>query len=157
MVENHFTATGIVFNPQRKILMILHNKFGVWLPPGGHVDENELPTDAVIREIFEETGVKARLIPNKRGVCETTPHCKELDLPFTIKFEDIKGDWTHNHIDMVFLCTTKDTILEPHESEVDGIGWFSLDEVKQLKTFDDVMSTILKAAEFINQNPEVLE
>jgi len=58
MIANHFTATGIVFNQKREILMIHHNKLQVWLPPGGHIDENELPTDAVLREVFEETGMR---------------------------------------------------------------------------------------------------
>ena len=43
---NHFTATGFVFNESGKILMIKHKKLGVWLPPGGHIDENELPCKA---------------------------------------------------------------------------------------------------------------
>ena len=59
MVHNHFTATGLVFNNSGEILMIKHKKLGVWLPPGGHIDENELLCEAVIREIFEETGIVA--------------------------------------------------------------------------------------------------
>jgi len=53
MVASHFTSTGFVFSRDRKILMIKHKKLGVWLPPGGHIDENELPCDAVVREIAE--------------------------------------------------------------------------------------------------------
>lgn len=40
-----------------------HNYSGMWGLPGGGVEENETPTDAVIREVKEETGLD---IPNAR-------------------------------------------------------------------------------------------
>jgi ADP-ribose pyrophosphatase YjhB (NUDIX family) len=45
--------------------MIYHKKLQVWLPPGGHMEENEIPDDAVLHEIYEETGIKAEILPNK--------------------------------------------------------------------------------------------
>ena len=113
MIDNHFTATGIVFNSKNEILMIHHNKFQVWLPPGGHVEENELPADAVIREIIEETGVDAIIIPNNKGLELTSEYCKELELPFAMFMEDINSDGTHNHIDMYFLCRAITTDITP--------------------------------------------
>jgi len=113
------------------------------LPPGGHIDENELPTDAVLREVFEETGVNAEIIPNKRKIHEC-----ELDMPFTILLEDIEGNGTHNHIDMIFLCTAISTELKPQEAEVQGIGWFSFEQIKELDTFDNVIGTIGQAVEY---------
>ena len=145
MIINHFTATGIVLNPNREVLMIYHNKLQVWLPPGGHIDENELPTDAVLREIFEETGVQAEIVPNKRELDCNDTHVFQVDMPFVILLEDIERDGMHNHIDMIYLCTAKDTKLKPQENEVSDIGWFSLDQVKALKTFDNVITTIDKA------------
>ena len=59
----HFTTCGIV-SIDEKILLVRHS-YGVAkdriLLPGGYVKENELPTKAAEREIFEETGI----------VCET--------------------------------------------------------------------------------------
>ena len=66
MSINHFTATGIVFNSAKQVLMIFHKKLQVWLLPGGHIEENELPDDAVLREIYEETGVKAEILSNRQ-------------------------------------------------------------------------------------------
>jgi len=142
MIKNHFTATGIVFNPQKEVLMIYHKKLKVWLPPGGHIDENELPCAAVVREIFEETGIKAEVIPNKKGIDPI-----ELDMPFTILLEDIEGNGTHNHIDLVYLCRALTTNLNPQEAEVSGIGWFSHEQIMKLETFDNVLQTITKAME----------
>jgi 8-oxo-dGTP pyrophosphatase MutT (NUDIX family) len=38
----------------------------MWLPPGGHIDPHELPHDAAVREVHEETGlaVALRTVPD---------------------------------------------------------------------------------------------
>jgi len=151
MVINHFTATGIVFNLKKQILMIFHNKLKVWLPPGGHIEENELPDMAVIREIFEETGIKAVVIPNKNDFLLTDKHCRELALPFVILLEDIEGNATHNHIDMVYICTAINDELVLQKSEANDIGWFSIEEIGKLNTFENVKKEIYKANEFIQK------
>ena len=154
MAKNHFTATGIVFNSKKEVLMIFHKKFKLWLLPGGHIDENELPTEAVLREVFEETGVRASLIPNKRGVAEHSQNVKELDLPFTAITANFEGDKSYNICDMTFLCRALNTDLTPQENEVDSVGWFSIEQASKLKTFDDIFPTIVKALEYLDNNPE---
>jgi 8-oxo-dGTP pyrophosphatase MutT (NUDIX family) len=43
-----------------RVLLLFHAKLAMWLPPGGHVDPDELPDEAAVREVLEETGVQAR-------------------------------------------------------------------------------------------------
>ena len=145
---NHFTATGIVFNDVGEILMIKHKKLGVWLPPGGHIDENELPCEAVLREIYEETGVKARVITAAQDIDALT-YSYELPLPMEILLEDIEGTGLHNHIDMIYLCVAEKTSLNPQENEVDGIGWFTSEAIMELDTFDNVRNSVQKAVRYI--------
>lgn len=61
MNNPYYTVCGIV-EIDHKILLVRHT-YGTAkdriLLPGGYVKENEMPTDAVKREIFEETGVMA--------------------------------------------------------------------------------------------------
>ena len=62
MNNKYYTVCGIV-EIDRKILLVRHtygSAKGRILLPGGFVQENELPTKAVEREIFEETGVTAK-------------------------------------------------------------------------------------------------
>lgn len=66
MNNRHYTVCGIV-EISGKVLLVRHtygNAKNRILLPGGFVQENELPTVAVQREIFEETGIasKARSI-----------------------------------------------------------------------------------------------
>ena len=53
----HFTATGFVVH-EGATLLHWHPKVKMWLPPGGHIEPNEDPVEAALREIEEETGVK---------------------------------------------------------------------------------------------------
>ena len=149
MIQNHFTATGVVFNSKKQLLMIHHNKLQVWLPPGGHIDDNELPDDAVKREVYEETGIQVEIISNNRGLDLSSEHCRELAIPFIVLLEDIEGNGMHNHIDLIYLCKALNENLIPQENEVHGIGWFAFEEIDRLNTFDNVRKTISKAVEWL--------
>jgi len=150
LIINHFTATGIVFNSKKEILMVHHKKLNVWLPPGGHVEENELPDDAVLREIYEETGIKAKIISNKRNLELSGYRCRELETPFLVLLEDINEDKTHNHIDMIYLCEALNEEFVQQETEIQGIGWFSAERIKELETYENVVKVVYKAVEYIN-------
>ena len=52
------SVTGLVFDEQRRVLLVrpIHRD-NVWVAPGGAVDPDEQPQDAVVREVWEETGL----------------------------------------------------------------------------------------------------
>lgn len=54
---------GIILNDMGQILLLHSNKHNGFSIPGGTIEENETIKDAVIREVFEETG--AEIIPIK--------------------------------------------------------------------------------------------
>lgn len=53
-------ADAIVTNHLNQALFILRNDSRTWAQPGGAVESGELPTEAVAREVEEETGIKVR-------------------------------------------------------------------------------------------------
>jgi len=62
MNNKYYTVCGII-EIEGKVLLVRHtygNAKDRILLPGGFVQENELPTAAVYREILEETGVTAK-------------------------------------------------------------------------------------------------
>ena len=61
-VVRHFTATAYVVHDGR-VALHWHPKVKAWLPPGGHIEENEDPVQAVLRETEEETGLKTVVVP----------------------------------------------------------------------------------------------
>ena len=145
-VVKHFTATGIVRNHHGGVLLIRHKKLGVWLPPGGHVEENETPDDAVLREILEETGVRARIVSPKRLSLRPVG-CTELYPPFLSLLEDIAGDGSHLHIDLIYLCEAESEALRAQETETTGIGWFDPESVPDLDTYENVRQSIRLAVQ----------
>ena len=151
MSVNHFTATGIVFNSKNQVLMVFHKKLNVWLPPGGHIEENELPDNAVIREILEETGIHVKIESLKQDInISNKDSCRELERPFIILLEDIESNGKHNHIDMIYICSALNNEFTLQKLEVSDIGWFTLNEINELKTFDNVKQTIKKAYEYLS-------
>jgi hypothetical protein len=68
-----------------------------------------------------------------------------------ILLEDIEGDGTHNHIDMIYLCNALNENLVPQNMEITNIGWFTVEQIEKLKTFENVKQTINKAIDFINK------
>ncbi|HEV3470565.1 MAG TPA: NUDIX domain-containing protein [Pyrinomonadaceae bacterium] len=51
------SVTAIVYDGRGRILLARHAEGGVWVAPGGSVEPNESPSDAVVRETWEEAGL----------------------------------------------------------------------------------------------------
>ena len=99
----HFTATGFVVH-NHCLALHWHPKVQAWLPPGGHIDENEDPVQAVLREITEETGLSAEVVDTESQIHIDYP--TQVQVPLTIMVEDIHDpvEGYHQHIDMIYVC-----------------------------------------------------
>ena len=62
-MRRHFTVSGFVVEGDRTLLH-WHQKLQLWLPPGGHIDPDEDPVQATVREVLEETGIAAEVVPH---------------------------------------------------------------------------------------------
>ncbi len=51
------SVTAIIFDEENRVLLARHADTKHWVAPGGSIEPNENPVDAVIREAFEETGL----------------------------------------------------------------------------------------------------
>ena len=51
------SVTGIVYGEHGEILLVHQRDGDVWSTPGGAVEPDESPVDAVVRETWEETGL----------------------------------------------------------------------------------------------------
>lgn len=50
-------VTGLVFDVAGRLLLQRHGDTGRWVAPGGAVEPDESPADALARELWEETGL----------------------------------------------------------------------------------------------------
>ena len=83
-----------------------HPKVQALLPAVGHIEVNEDPVEAVIREVLEETGLSVEIITDQVEPL-TVAYPKEIVAPVVIMVEDIDDqvDGFHQHIDMVYFCS----------------------------------------------------
>jgi 8-oxo-dGTP pyrophosphatase MutT (NUDIX family) len=89
----HITASGLVVD-SGKVLLIRHPYLGLWIQPGGHIDEGEAPESAAIRETQEETGVLCELVWQENSLVDIDVH--------TIPNNPAKKEPEHIHIDLCF-------------------------------------------------------
>ena len=101
-MKRHFTATGFVVENGRTLLH-WHRRLQQRMPPGGHIERDEDPVQAVLREIREETGVVAEVIAVAGRLPFAYP--EQLPPPYTILVEHIPGPGrAHKHIDLIYFC-----------------------------------------------------
>ncbi|HJO60034.1 MAG: NUDIX domain-containing protein [SAR202 cluster bacterium] len=123
----HYTATGYVVWDQ-SVLLHWHKKINLWLPPGGHVEPNEDPVEAVLREIFEETGLASKISKNSNTPTLTFDYPEIIEPPRHILIENIDDpdDGHHQHIDMIYYCYPTDGIMDL----LPGWSFFSYEVLK---------------------------
>jgi 8-oxo-dGTP pyrophosphatase MutT (NUDIX family) len=135
-LPKHFTASAFVLRSDRRLLLLHHDKLGVWLYPGGHVEESETPDTAAIREVLEESGRHVRILGERDAALDDPDNgVHALHTPYRVLCEripDARGP--HDHIDMIYLCEPV-SAADGQDFEADGIGFFSFEQTHSLKLF----------------------
>ena len=102
-VPRHFTVTGFVSADGRTALH-WHPRLQRWLPPGGHIEPDEDPVQAVLREVHEETGLVVQLVDAPRYAYAQPP---QLPVPTAMAVYDIPRDGSldapHQHIVLIYF------------------------------------------------------
>lgn len=151
-LKKQFTASALILNDEKKVLLVYHKKYDVWLYPGGHIEDNETPDEAVIREVKEETSLNVEIIGNKNlSIEDKTADVTVLHKPYEILCERIQGKKMHYHIDMIYICRIiSNSKLEYNKNESSGIGFFSYDDIKKLPLFPNFKNLLSKFFDEIN-------
>jgi ADP-ribose pyrophosphatase YjhB (NUDIX family) len=144
----HFTVAVFVVH-LGAVLLLYHRKLARWLPPGGHVEDNELPDDAARREVHEETGVRACLVGD-RGLPIAAP--AQLVIPAGIQVEPIYPG--HEHIDLVYFAIPDPD--DPVAAEIDQrlaasdrVAWYQLADLPDLGVDDEIRNWCQKAIDAV--------
>jgi 8-oxo-dGTP pyrophosphatase MutT (NUDIX family) len=133
-----FTVAVLVVHDGR-VLLHRHKKLNRWLPPGGHVEPNELPDETALREVREETNVVATLVGTPAIDIDLPGQPRQLCPPLGIQLTPISPG--HEHIDIIYLATG-----EPAEPMTD-VGWFAPDEWAALGLTEEVHAWCTLAVE----------
>lgn len=139
----HLVATCYVVN-RGATLLHEHEKLDMWLPPGGHIDRDELPHEAALRETYEETGLEPELV-FEAGPYDTD-QVDSLPRPAAFLLEDIDvhedGRVAHQHIDFVYIGRVDSREVDPaghDETAADAWEWFT---VADLQAHDELATDV---------------
>ena len=132
-------ATFVVW--RGTVMLHRHAKLGLWLPCGGHVEPDELPDDAAVREVLEESGVRVRLI-GAPPVASRDP--RALVPPRGVQLSRIADG--HEHVDLIYLA-----VPEPGYAgallDDPTLGWYRPDDLSKLPLSDEIRAWTALALE----------
>jgi 8-oxo-dGTP pyrophosphatase MutT (NUDIX family) len=119
------------------LLLHRHKKLALLLQPGGHVELDENPWAAIIREIAEETGYRstqlAILQPPQRMVGPLGDSAVLHPQPVSVLTHDYDPDGRHRHTDLGFaFLASEEPDSEPQAGESACLLWVSLAELALL-------------------------
>jgi ADP-ribose pyrophosphatase YjhB (NUDIX family) len=139
-ITRDFTATTFVVHEGRTLLL-LHRKLGKWFPPGGHIEPPELPDEAALREVREESGLEVELLSHARRLGPV----RVLPQPCCILLEDIGPG--HQHIDLIYFARVRGGELAHAEREAHAARWFSWEELGAPEIAEDIRELGRRAIE----------
>jgi 8-oxo-dGTP pyrophosphatase MutT (NUDIX family) len=112
-----------------KVLLIHHCKLNKWLPIGGHIELDEDPEQAALREAKEESGLDIELIGERPPTTEDG--CRALIAP---RFLDVhRINESHEHIGMIYWARPVSGTVELAPVEHHAIRWANVAELNSLE------------------------
>jgi len=114
------SVTGVVFDADGRLLLQRHGDTGRWVTPGGAVEPDEEPIDALVRELWEETGL----------VCEPIGLLGVFGGPeFRVHYRN--GDEAA-YVIAAFECRVQSGVLRLDGDESAELRWVTRDEAEPL-------------------------
>lgn len=134
-ITRDFTVAVFVVHNDH-VLLHPHRKLGIWLPPGGHIEPHELPDEAALREVAEESGLVVELVGNYGVEIHDPGAPRQLIRPEGIQLEDISPG--HQHIDLIYYARPVDAPPDDLPPLIDDMRWIREDDFASIDLTDEV-------------------
>ncbi|NGX39221.1 MAG: Diadenosine hexaphosphate hydrolase [Chlamydiae bacterium] len=121
---------------QWTVFLILHKMGDHWGFPKGHADDGEDPSQAAIRELYEETGLKVERLLSEEPITETYSFIR-------------RREKVEKRVSYFIALVSGALLLQPEEIQ-DG-AWFPLDEAKTRLTFDEAKRVLAKVPPYLQK------
>lgn len=107
-------AAAVIFDANKNIFLVksTYQRVHPWGLPGGSLEYGEQPEEAVIREIWEETGLSV---------------CIEKFL--------LVSSWLPDRVGLYYLCRITEGTFQPSD-EVSEFDYFSIDNLPDIRPLD---------------------
>lgn len=103
-------VTAVVLNPAGQVLLVRRADTGAWTPVTGIIDPGEEPAVAAVREVREETGMRAT--------------AEQLVWVHTLPPMQYPNGDNSQYLDIVFRCSSPGGDPYPADGENTEAGWF---------------------------------
>jgi 8-oxo-dGTP pyrophosphatase MutT (NUDIX family) len=154
--QHDLTASGFIVllgDGEPKLLFHEHHKLGKLMQYGGHVELDEAPLEAVLREIREESGYES----DQLQVLQPAQHLTQVDnrkiidpVPVCIGTYPYGGDTTHFHIDLSFAFITTELPRHTEDAgESDVHVRLTRSQLEAVKTPDDMFYSVHRLGLFV--------
>ena len=135
---------------KNKVLLRKHDKYNKWLAVGGHIELDEDPPQAAIREVKEEVGIDISLGHPEQSW--DTDESRDILPPVYINRHFIEKGNPHEHVCFIYFAKSPtDQIIEKEKVKSGGCRWLSAEEIRK---DDDILPRIkfyaLKALEALS-------
>ena len=149
--KKSITATVYVIN-NGKVLLHQHKKYKTWFPLGGHIEEDEFPHEAALREVKEESGFDVTLIETELAPEIELARVKRIPSPFCLLHEGIGG--VENFFDFIYIAETIETDPHPESDESKEFKWFSYEELLSHDIKPHIRNTALAILQYLKSARE---
>lgn len=135
---------------KNKVLLRKHDKYNIWLSVGGHIELDEDPTQAALREVKEEVGLEIELIGGQKGKTDGSVEnagYRDLIPPKYLGRHPVND--IHEHITLVYFAISKtDKTLDPtYIKEKAEILWVAKEELIKMNLRPNVLFYATEALE----------
>lgn len=131
-----------------KVLLRLHDKHGIWLSVGGHIELDENPNQAALREVKEEVGLDIKLFKDPKQFERKEENYEELIPPKFMNIHRISP--THEHVTLTYFGISETDQVVP-EKEGDKWLWASKADLETLDLSPSIKFYAQKALEELSQ------
>ena len=121
-------TAGAYIVHKNKVLIRKHEKYHIWIHVGGHVELDEDPVTAVIRECKEEVGLDVKVHGADKAY-EYQNRLKGRTLPNPAHMNIHFINETHQHLDLLYYCSSDSDQVIP-ENQDDEWVWLTAEEVE---------------------------
>jgi len=126
------SETFVVY--KNKVLLRIHDKVKIWLSVGGHIELDEDPNEAAIREVKEEVGLDITLYQEKNKQPKfkvgysKKPNGHSLIPPQYLLRHRVNEN--HEHVAFVYFAKSKTDVLKLSNREItEQCRWFTKKEL----------------------------
>lgn len=132
-------AGGVVYHtgPQGYEFLLIRDPYGRWSLPKGHLEQDESEEQAALREVEEETSVRATLGPLVARITYFFP---------------AKGKTVEKRVSFFLMSASDDTITPQIDEGIMAVGWFSATEALDLLDYEQVRQVFAQAVRMLERD-----